>query len=202
MFERFTYQARVVVVQAQEECRRLDHRRIGTEHLLLALLSPEAGTASVVLRESGLDRAKVTEAVERLVGQCRPGLSAADVAALETVGIDADAVLAKMAESLGKDALLPRQAELRRSALLHRMLPRALRRGPRAHAPFAPRAKKVLELSLREALALKHNWIGSEHILLGLLREGNGLGAQIIAGEGLDFDQLRAATTAALRDAA
>ena len=48
---------------------------------------------------------------------------------------------------------------------------------PTGHIPFTPRAKKVLELSLREALALGHNYIGTEHILLGLLREGQGVGA-------------------------
>ena len=55
------------------------------------------------------------------------------------------------------------------------------RRQPGGHIPFTPRAKKVLELSLREALQLKHNYIGTEHILLGLLREGEGMAAQILA---------------------
>ena len=52
---------------------------------------------------------------------------------------------------------------------------------PGGHIPFTPRAKKVLELALREALQLKHNYIGTEHILLGLLREGEGMAAQILA---------------------
>jgi hypothetical protein len=59
--------------------------------------------------------------------------------------------------------------------------------------PFAPRAKKVLELSLREALQLGHNYIGTEHILLGLLAEGEGLGAQILAAGGPGLDAVRAA---------
>jgi ATP-dependent Clp protease ATP-binding subunit ClpA len=54
------------------------------------------------------------------------------------------------------------------------------KQAPRGHIPFTPRAKKTLELSLREALQLKHNYIGTEHILLGLLREGDGVAAQII----------------------
>ena len=54
------------------------------------------------------------------------------------------------------------------------------RHRPAEHLPFTPRAKKVLELSLREALQLKHNYIGTEHILLGLLREGEGIAAQIL----------------------
>jgi len=57
--------------------------------------------------------------------------------------------------------------------------------------PFTPRAKRVLELSLREALAMGHNWIGTEHILLGLSREGEGVGARILDGFGVDSELLR-----------
>src|SRR5690606_15050438 len=63
---------------------------------------------------------------------------------------------------------------------------------PRGHIPFTPRAKKVLELSLREALQLKHNYIGTEHILLGLIREGEGVAAQILVNLGADLDRVRA----------
>jgi ATP-dependent Clp protease ATP-binding subunit ClpC len=59
------------------------------------------------------------------------------------------------------------------------------------HIPFTPRAKKVLELSLREAIQLGHNYIGTEHILLGLLREGQGVAAQVLVGQGLTFDRAR-----------
>ncbi len=61
------------------------------------------------------------------------------------------------------------------------------------HIPFTPRAKKVLELSLREALQLSHNYIGTEHILLGLVREGEGVGAQIVTAHGGDLDRIREA---------
>lgn len=57
--------------------------------------------------------------------------------------------------------------------------------------PFTPRAKKVLELALREAIALKHNHIGDGHVLLGLIRERDGLGARVIAESGLDLAALR-----------
>ena len=57
------------------------------------------------------------------------------------------------------------------------------------HIPFTPRAKKILELALREALQLGHNYIGTEHILLGLVREGEGVGALIITEHGADLDQ-------------
>lgn len=62
---------------------------------------------------------------------------------------------------------------------------------PAGHIPFTPRAKKVLELSLREALQLGHNYIGTEHILLGLLREGEGVAAQVLQKLGADLNRVR-----------
>ncbi|MBO0848493.1 MAG: NDP-hexose 4-ketoreductase, partial [Pseudonocardia sp.] len=62
---------------------------------------------------------------------------------------------------------------------------------PSGHIPFTPRGKKVLELSLREALQLGHNYIGSEHILLGLIREGEGVAAQVLVKLGADLDRVR-----------
>jgi ATP-dependent Clp protease ATP-binding subunit ClpA len=70
------------------------------------------------------------------------------------------------------------------------------------HLAFTGRAKKVLELSLREAIALHHGHIGSEHILLGVLREGDGLAATILTQRGVDLRALRAATLRALDEAA
>ena len=62
---------------------------------------------------------------------------------------------------------------------------------PTGHIPFTPRAKKVLELSLREALQLGHNYIGTEHILLGLIREGEGVGAHVLVNLGADLSAVR-----------
>ncbi|MFA5787676.1 MAG: Clp protease N-terminal domain-containing protein, partial [Actinomycetota bacterium] len=62
---------------------------------------------------------------------------------------------------------------------------------PTGHIPFTPRAKKVLELSLREALQLGHNYIGTEHILLGLIREGEGVAAQVLVKLGADLGRVR-----------
>jgi len=62
---------------------------------------------------------------------------------------------------------------------------------PTGHIPFTPRAKKVLELSLREAMALGHNYIGTEHILLGLIREGEGVAAQVLVKLGADLSRVR-----------
>jgi ATP-dependent Clp protease ATP-binding subunit ClpC len=63
---------------------------------------------------------------------------------------------------------------------------------PVGNIPFTPRAKKVLELSLREALQLGHNYIGTEHILLGLVREGEGVGAEVLAKRGATLELVRA----------
>src|SRR5690349_17564631 len=68
---------------------------------------------------------------------------------------------------------------------------------PSGHIPFTPRAKKTLELSLREALAIKHNYIGTEHILLGLIREGEGVAAQILRNHA-DLADIRAAVLTAV----
>ena len=73
-------------------------------------------------------------------------------------------------------------------------------RTPTAHIPFTPRAKKVLELSLREALQLGHNYIGTEHILLGLVREGEGLAAQVLEKYGASMDLVRQTVIELLSD--
>jgi Clp amino terminal domain, pathogenicity island component len=72
---------------------------------------------------------------------------------------------------------------------------------PTGHIPFTPRAKKVLELSLREALQLGHNYIGTEHILLGLIREGEGVAAQLLVKLGGSRDRVRAKVIQVLSDA-
>jgi ATP-dependent Clp protease ATP-binding subunit ClpA len=65
--------------------------------------------------------------------------------------------------------------------------------GPAGHIPITPRAKKVMELSLRESLQLGHNYIGTEHLLLGLIREGEGVAAQVLVKLGAGLDRVRAA---------
>jgi ATP-dependent Clp protease ATP-binding subunit ClpA len=193
MLERFTTQARETVLRAREERRQLRHPFIGTEHLLLAMLSEDAGIAYAVLHEAGVDAATVRAEVRRLVGTSPGMLGDEDAAALRTIGIDLDAVLARIEESFGPDALDPPVAPPGRG-----LLGRRRRGGGR----LSSRAKKVLELSLREALRLKHNFIGTEHILLGLIREGDGLAAKILTEAGVDLADLRRATEARLRHAA
>ena len=196
MFERFTDQARHVVKLARDEAKGLHHRYIGTEHLLLAMLDKDSGLAYTVLTEAGVTHEQVRAAVEAYVGEGR--LGDADAEALLAIGIDLPAVRAKLEEVFGPGALDPPCEPPRRGLLRRRRMPA----GPGGHIPFVARSKKVLELSLREALVLKHNYIGSEHILLGLLREGEGLAAKVLTDAGLSIEDLRARTIAALDEAA
>ncbi|MEZ3161890.1 ATP-dependent Clp protease ATP-binding subunit [Microbacterium sp. BWT-B31] len=88
--------------------------------------------------------------------------------ALESLGISLDAVREQVQDIIGQG-----------------------QQQPTGHIPFTPRAKKVLELSLREALQLGHNYIGTEHILLGLIREGEGVAAQVLVKLGADLNKVR-----------
>ena len=88
--------------------------------------------------------------------------------ALESLGISLEGVRAQVEEIIGQG-----------------------QQAPSGHIPFTPRAKKVLELSLREALQLGHNYIGTEHILLGLIREGEGVAAQVLVKLGADLNRVR-----------
>jgi ATP-dependent Clp protease ATP-binding subunit ClpC len=94
-------------------------------------------------------------------------------------------------ESVAAQAL--RELEIGQDAVRERVV-EIIGRGkeePSGHIPFTPRAKKVLELSLREALQLSHNYIGTEHILLGLVREGHGVAAKVLTGLGGDLSRVR-----------
>lgn len=196
MFERFTREARAVVLGAQEEARRLRHRAVGTEHILLALLV-DPGGAGAVLGAVGVTRGPVETELTRLVGE-RGDLGADDAAALRAIGIDLDEVRARLEENFGPVSLDPPPEPARRGFFTRRRDNAPVS----GHIRFSPRAKKTLELSLREALRLGHRHIGAEHILLGLLREGEGLAAQILSILGVDVRDLRRRTEAALRTAA
>ena len=166
MFERFTPEARQVVEGAQQQARDLRHDRIGTEHLLLALLARPGTTSATVLGRHGLTRSAVVTDVARMTG------AELDADALTSVGIDLAAVRTSVEATFGPGALEGR-------------------RGRTGHIPFTPRAKKVLELSLREAIALKSRSITDGHLLLGLIREGEGLAAQVLHDRGVDLPALR-----------
>ncbi|MBM2622394.1 Clp protease [Actinoplanes sp. LDG1-06] len=188
MFERFTADARAVVVTAQTDARSMHHEHIGTEHVLLALLADPDGA---VARSTGLDAETVrADILERIGGHTQDGpvlseADAEDAAALKAIGIDLAAVREAIEANFGAGALkLPRPAK--KKGLFGKFSASS------GHIPFTNRNKKVLELSLREAIRLKQKFIAPEHIMLGLLREGKGLAALIMADRGIDFDRLKA----------
>jgi ATP-dependent Clp protease ATP-binding subunit ClpA len=145
MFERFTDQSRRAVVLAQEEARRLDHRYIGTEHLLLGLRREDQGAAGRALGSADITLEAVRGAVETLVGR------------------------GQAASASG-------------------------------HIPFTPRAKKCLELSLREALKLSHRYIGTGHLLLALISSDGSTAVQVLGELGADLEQLRAQVVTDIED--
>ena len=191
MFERFTTGSRHVVELATEEARRLGHGYLGTEHLLLGLLGEEHA-AGRVLRSLGVDRERVRDEVVRIVRDGGPPATP-DAEALETIGIDLDAVRRRVEETFGPGALeRVRRRPAARPRRRFRRRTRCTHPADRGGTMLTPRAKKVLELALREALALRHRWIGPEHILLGLLREGEGLAALVLTRLGADLPTVRA----------
>src|SRR5580658_9122258 len=133
MWEPFTERARRSIVLAQEEAQRLGNNYIGTEHILLGIISEGESLAAKVLESLGVNLAKVRQEVEAIVG--RGG---------QTV-----------------------QQEM----------------------VFTPRAKRVIELAFDEARQLNHNYIGTEHLLLGLIREEDGLAGRVLIGLGADLDR-------------
>jgi ATP-dependent Clp protease ATP-binding subunit ClpA len=181
MFERFSRDAREVVTRAQAEARRLRHDYIGTEHILLGLLDQPATLSARLLAEHGLTRAGSEAAILRLLGAALPRPDELDGDALEAIGIDLAAIREKVEAAFGPGALDRNPVRTRTGRLVSGR-----------HLPFTNRAKKALELALREAVHLKHNYIGDGHILLGLLRGGDGLAVKVIADASIDFDALRA----------
>ncbi|AEJ38478.1 class III stress response-related ATPase [Sulfobacillus acidophilus TPY] len=137
MFGQFTEKARRVVINAQDEARRMGHNFVGTEHLLLGLI-----------RESNSLPAKI----------------------LQSIGLDLETVRSEVLKATGRGPAI----------------------GPNEEVVFTPRAKKVvLELAGEEARALNQNYIGPEHLLLGLIREGEGVAAQVLLAAGADLNKVR-----------
>jgi len=205
MFERFSGEARSAVAQAQEHARRLGHRYIGCEHLLLAAAST-AEPASAALREHGVTPAGVETEIVRMVGLGRAAdlFSASDREALASIGIDLDVVRARIEAAFGPDAFTRGGPAACRSRPAVRKNPVALLRrarrsghhqhpAPSGHIPFTPRAKKSLLLSLREAEARHDNYIGIEHLTLALVGMKDGAVPPILSALGASQATLRAA---------
>lgn len=190
MFERFSANARTVVVLAQEESRRLHHTSIGTEHLLLGLLGVPDDPAVALLGEQGLDLPVGRLAVQRLHRSPGPEL---DAAALDTIGIDLDAVRAKVESVFGAGALSGSVSPAGRRWF------GSGGRMPSGHIPFTPDAKKSLEFALREARALENHGILPGHLLLGLFRAEDTPAARLLRGHGFDLAALRESVQAVVR---
>ncbi len=141
--ERFTQRARRVLSLAHEEAESLRHNHIGTEHLLLGLMREEGGVAGRVLRELGLDAARVKETVQRLTGIGRHTGGSLDL---------------------------------------------------------APGTEKVLQQAVEEARRMNHHYIGTEHLLLGLVRQGEGVGIDVLRRLGITPEQVRRQTRRILQE--
>ncbi|MBX3056841.1 MAG: ATP-dependent Clp protease ATP-binding subunit [Anaerolineae bacterium] len=144
-WERFTQRARRVLSLAQEEAERLNHSYIGSEHVLIGLLREEGGVAGRVLRELGLDAARVQAMVERLSG------------------------------------------------------------GPGTRTPFtkielSPSTKRLLELAVEEARRMGQHYISTEHLLLGLARQNEGLAIDVLRKFGISPEQIRRQTRRMLKE--
>lgn len=134
MFGRFTERAQKVLALSQEEAIRLGHNNIGTEHILLGLIKEGEGIAAKALLALDLEKSKIQEEVEALIGVGQKG-----------------------------------------SKTIH----------------YTPRAKKVIELSMDEARKLGHTYVGTEHILLGLIREGEGIAARVLNNLDVSLNRAR-----------
>jgi ATP-dependent Clp protease ATP-binding subunit ClpA len=169
MFERFAETARQAVKLAQDEAATLNSDHIGTEHLLIALAAEPSGPAGRVLRGLGLDAPGLREDARR------PG--PLDPEALALLGIDLDEVRRRVEAAFGPGALdRPRRCG--------------------GHIPFTPTSKKTLELALRQALSRGDKFIGTQHVLLGLLQAGDEPSLALLRAHGRSAEEVRAALLA------
>lgn len=177
MFERFTDQARLVLTNAREDAAALHHDVLGTEHLLLGMLRPADSGPAVLLAEAGVgyDAAKAAILAILHTPADTPAARMGAAEALAAIGVDIDEIRRRAEEAFGPGAL-------------------RLPDSPR----FAPRAKKVLQLALSEALRLGQLYIDAEHLLLGILMEGipdgGGVAVRALDALGADRTALREAT--------
>lgn len=133
--DKFSKRARRVLTFAQEEAVRLNHNYIGTEHLLLGLIREDEGLAAKVLRDLGIEQARVRQVVEEIVGR-------------------------------GQAAVGTRLS-------------------------LTPRTKRVIELAVDEARRMGHHYIGTEHLLLGLVREGDGIAVNVLKSLNINPEKIR-----------
>ncbi|HVV21841.1 MAG TPA: Clp protease N-terminal domain-containing protein [Pseudonocardiaceae bacterium] len=165
MFERFTENAKQVVVLSQRETVTLGYDDIGTEHLLLGLLGAD-GLAGQVLGEHGVTLATARDKTVELSGTTRTG-GRGPIEALASIGIDVTQIQQRMDDTFGPGRF----------------------RYPRPR--YTPRAKKMFHLTLREALTLRQEAIDTEHLLLGLLDDAESVGMRVLTALDVDPERLR-----------
>lgn len=180
MFERFVKGARRVVETAQLEAQRLGAPEVGPEHLVLAIIAGDAGPASRALANNDVTGAAFEAGMRATIAfqSGRSVLTRADAAAMSAIGIDLDEVRLRFEESFGPAGGTPAPSG-----------------GPGVslrHIRFSPGCKRALEASLTEAKRLRHDRIGPEHILLGVLAAERSFAAEALGVLG--------ATPAGLRD--
>jgi ATP-dependent Clp protease ATP-binding subunit ClpC len=180
VFDKFTNLAKRAIVLSQNEAIGLGYDFIGTEHLLLGLTGVREGIAGQILSEHGVTAERVRpEAVRLLEAAGVPatgGRAAAE--ALASIGIDVDEIRRRAEENFGPGRFyFPRPA-------------------------YTAEAKKALENTLREAVALGHDDIGTEHMLLGMIAAGESVGVRALAALEVDPAELRQSVLARLTPAA
>jgi ATP-dependent Clp protease ATP-binding subunit ClpA len=183
MLERFTKAARELVERTQQIATESRASQVRPEHLFAALLWDDSCLAVRVLNAQGGTSDRLHAELDKRRARYVDGLDDEDAAALASIGIDLEEVVRRM-----NDGDLA-SSDRKRSRFL------------RVHIRFSRPSKKVLELALREAILLKHNYIGTEHILLGLVREGDVIVRDTLVAAGVDTTTLRQAVQEAVRRA-
>ncbi len=173
MFEKFTRDARMAVVEAQAAAREAGAHEISSQSVFAGLARVESGGAVQLLQRLGVSREDVFDELARV--RRRGGISDADAEALTELGIDVDAIVSRVEQTHGPGAL----AE-------------AGRRTKRNHLPFTDDAKRALQMSLQEALDLGDKELGQEHLLLALVKQ-RGPVADFLAARGIDYAAVRQA---------
>ncbi|GAA3438668.1 Clp protease N-terminal domain-containing protein [Kutzneria kofuensis] len=171
MFEKFTDPAKRVLVLAQNEAMEQGHDNIGTEHVLVGLAGVRGAVAGEVLHDKGVSTQTLREEITRVFAAsgAQPVGPQAATEALAAIGIDVEEIRRKADEAFGPGKFhFPRP-------------------------PFSPRAKRVLEYTLRQSVELGSATIGTEHILLGILAEGEGVAVKVLRNLDVDVDSLRPA---------
>lgn len=178
MFERLSKGARRAILGGVTAATEGGAAKASPEHLLLALAAEDQDTGARILAHYGVTATDLKAAVARPTR--RAGLTDDEISALRSVGIDADEVFRRIEEAFGPEALDEPST------------PERPRRRGRLGGPFDPQAKKVVELSLREAIALGHREVGSAHILLALLRHGvSGPMSTVLTDHSVTYDAVR-----------